>query len=173
MARYKEYNQAQGQFITVDFESQIREGTFEYALNHIVDFELNLKDFDVQYKNDETGAPAFDPRVLLKIVLYAYSQGIVTSRKIAHQCDVNIMFMALSGNTRPHYTTIADFISTIDVKATKIFRDVVLMCDRLGLIGKNMFAIDRCKISSNAAKEWSCTKKDFERKIKLRVLLKL
>ena len=166
MARYKEYNQAQGQFITVDFESQIREGTFEYALNHIVDFELNLTEFDSQYKNDETGAPAFDPRVLLKIILYAYSQGIVTSRKIAHQCDVNVMFMALSGNIRPHYTTIADFISTMDVKATKIFRDVVLMCDRLGLIGKSMFAIDGCKISSNAAKEWSGTKKDFERKKK-------
>ncbi len=74
--------------------------------------------------------------------------------------------MALSANTKPHFTTIADFISSMGGKATKLFTDIVLLCDRLGLIGKNMFAIDGCKISSNASKEWSGRIEDFERKRK-------
>ena len=55
MARYKNYNYAQGQFITVDFASQIREGSFEFALNHIIDNELDLSAFDSEFKNDKTG----------------------------------------------------------------------------------------------------------------------
>jgi hypothetical protein len=64
--------------------------------------------FDDRYKNDDTGAPAFDPRVLLKIILYAYSRGITSSRKIEQACRENIIFMALSADTQPHFTTIAD-----------------------------------------------------------------
>ena len=166
MPRYKEYSYEQGQFITVDFQSQIREGTFEYALNYIIDNELDFSEFEADFKNEETGAPAYDPRIMLKIIFYAYSLGIIHSRKIAKECEVNIIFMALSANTKPHFTTIAEFISGMGEKATKLFTDVVLLCDKLGLIGKNMFAIDGCKISSNAAKEWSGKIEDYERRKK-------
>lgn len=166
MPRYKEYSYEQGQFITVDFQSQIREGTFEYALDYIIDNELDFSEFKADFKNEETGAPAYDPRIMLKIIFYAYSLGIIHSRKIAKECEVNIIFMALSANTKPHFTTIAEFISGMGEKATKLFTDVVLLCDKLGLIGKNMFAIDGCKISSNAAKEWSGKIKDYERRKK-------
>ena len=151
MARYKEYNQDQGQFIPVDFDSQIKKGTFEFALNHIVDNILDLSCFEEEIKNDETGAPAFDPRVMLKIVFFAYSLGIIHSRKIERECYTNVVMMALSGNTRPHFTTIADFISHMGDKAALLFRDVLLICDQMRLISKNMFAIDGCKISSNKA----------------------
>ena len=72
--------------------------------------------------------------------------------------------MALSADTRPHFTTIADFISSMDKEVIHIFRDVLLVCDDLNLIGKEMFAIDGCKLPSNASKKWSGTKKDFEKK---------
>jgi len=72
--------------------------------------------------------------------------------------------MALSADTRPHFTTIADFIATMDKEIIHLFRDVLLVCDDLGLIGKEMFAIDGCKLPSNASKEWSGTKADFEKK---------
>ena len=164
MARYKPYSYGQGKFIPVHFEKQILSGTFEYSLNHLIDHELDLAFFDERYKNEETGAPAYDPRILLKIVLFAYSRGIVSSRRIAQACEENIIFMALSADTRPHFTTIADFVSTMDKEIVHIFREVLLVCDDLGLIGKEMFAIDGCKLPSNASKEWSGTRANFEKK---------
>ena len=164
MARYKSYSYAQGKFIPVHFEKQIIPGTFEYSLNYLIDHQLDLSIFDERYRNEETGSPAYDPRILLKIILYAYSRGIVHSRRIAQACEDNIIFMALSCDTTPHFTTIADFVSTMDKEITKLFREVLLVCDDLGLIGKEMFAIDGCKLPSNASKEWSGTKAEFEKK---------
>ena len=164
MAKYKEYSYDQGVFLPVFFDRQILPGTFEYSLNHMIDNEVDLKIFDSRYKNDETGAPAYDPKILLKIILFAYSRGITSSRKIAQCCEENIIFMALSANTRPHFTTIADFISTMGDQAIALFREIILVCDEMGLIGKDMFAVDGCKLPSNASKEWSGTKADFKNK---------
>jgi transposase len=128
-------------------------------------YELDLRAFHRKYKNDENGAPAYDPRILLKIVLFAYSKGILSSRRIAEACQQNVVFMALSGDSQPHYTTIADFISGSAQQIQRLFREVLLVCDELGLIGKEMFAIDGCKLPSNASKEWSGTRADFKKKV--------
>jgi transposase len=149
--------------IPIDFRSQLQPGTFEFALNHLVD-EMDLSIFDDRFSNDETGAPAYDPAVLLKIVLFAYSRGITSSREIERACCENVVFMALSADSHPHFTTIAKFISSMDEEITPLFRNVLLICAQEGLLGRQMFAIDGCKISSNCAKEWSGTRADFERK---------
>ena len=164
MAKYKQYDYSQGKFIPLSFGKQILPGTFEHTLHYLIDNEIDLSAFDLRYKNDETGAPAYDPRILLKIVLYAYSKGITSSRKIADCCNENVVFMALSADTRPHFTTIAEFISSQDQETMKLFLEVLLICDEMGLIGKEMFAVDGCKLPSNASKEWSGTKKDLKHK---------
>ncbi|OCC16387.1 Mobile element protein [Dissulfuribacter thermophilus] len=74
--------------------------------------------------------------------------------------------MALSADTRPHFTTIANFISSLDQEVVQLFRDILLVCDEMGLVGKEMFALDGCKLPSNASKEWSGTRADFEKKCK-------
>ena len=104
MAKYKSYSYQQTKLIPISFEKQIEEGTFEYALNYIVDHEMDLSVFESKYNNDKTGAPAWDPAIMIKIVLYAYSKGIISSRKIAQACDENVIFMALSGDSHPHFT---------------------------------------------------------------------
>lgn len=164
MARYKDYSYDQGVMVPITFKDQIVAGTFEYALNHIIDNELDLSSFETRFKNDETGAPAFDPKILLKIILYAYSRGVISSRRIARCCRENVIFMALSADTQPHFTTIADFIASIQDQIIPLFQEVLLICDEMDLIGKNMFAIDGCKISSNASKEWSGTRAEFKKK---------
>jgi transposase len=164
MARYKEYDYSQGKFIPVHFDKQIIPGTFEHTLHYLIDNEIDMSIFDLRYQNDETGAPAYDPAILLKIVLYAYSRGITSSRKIARCCEENIVFMALSADTRPHFTTIADFISSTNQEIINLFLKVLLYCDEMGLIGKEMFAVDGCKMPSNASKEWSGTKAEFQHK---------
>lgn len=164
MPRFKHYSYDQGLMIPISLKQQIVPGTFEYALNHIIDNELDLSYFKRRYKNDETGAPAYDPKILLKIILYAYSRGITSSREIERCCHENIIFMSLSADTKPHFTTIADFIGSIEGEIVPLFQEVLLICDQQELIGKNMFAIDGCKISSNASKEWSGTRAEFKKK---------
>lgn len=164
MARYKEYDYSQGKFIPIHFDKQIIPGTFEHTLHFLIDNEIDLSIFDLRYQNDETGAPAYNPAILLKIILYAYSKGITSSRKIAKCCEENIVFMALSADTRPHFTTIADFISSADQEIIRLFLEVLLTCDEMNLIGKEMFAVDGCKMPSNASKEWSGTIEELTKK---------
>jgi transposase len=164
MARYKHYDYGQTKLLPINYERQILPGTFEYTLSYLIDNKIDLSVFEDRYKNDETGAPAYDPALLLKIVLFAYSKGITSSRQIASLCREHVVFMALSADTTPHFTTIADFVSTLGEQITRIFRDVLLVCDEAGLIGKEMFAVDGVKLPSNASREWSGTKADLRKK---------
>jgi transposase len=164
MARYKDTQNDHMKMIPVSFEQQILPGTFEHSLAWLVDNDLDLTAFDNHYQNDETGRPAYDPKLLLKVVIFAYSKGVTSSRRIERLCRENITFMALSLDSQPHFTTIADFISRSPEAIADLFTQIVLMCDHLGLIGKEMFAIDGCKLPSNAAKEWSGTHEELTKK---------
>jgi len=165
MARFKHYDYGQMKMLPVSFKEQILPGTFEYTLNHLIDHEIDLKVFEHRYKNDETGAPAYDPAILLKIILYAYSRGVTSSRQIERLARENVVFMALSADSAPHFTTIADFIARLDAEIVAVFRDVLLVCDELGLIGREMFAVDGVKLPSNASKSLSGTRADFTKKV--------
>ncbi len=165
MAKYREYSYEQSRLLPVSLAQQIQPGTFEYTLNYVVDHEIDLKVFESRYRNDDTGAPAIDPALLLKVILLAYSRGIIGSRRIAQACEENVLFMALAADTRPHFTTIAEFISSMGEQISSVFTDILAVCYGEGLIGKRMFAVDGCKISSNCAKEWSGTKKELLKKV--------
>jgi Transposase DDE domain/Transposase domain (DUF772) len=101
--------------------------------------------------------------MLLKVVLFAYSQGIVSSRGIERACRDHVNFIALCGDSGPHFTTIANFVSTLGEDIARVFAAVLAICDRQGLLGREMFAIDGVKLPSNAAKSRSGTRADFER----------
>src|SRR5574341_1027357 len=107
MARYKPYDLKQDKMIPLSYADQIVAGSYEHALNELVEEHLDLSVFERRYRNDQTGRLAYDPKVLLKIVLYGYSKGIVSSRKLTEACCRNVVFMALSADTRPPFTTIA------------------------------------------------------------------
>ena len=156
MARYKPVFRGM-KMIPLALEDQIQEGTFEFALNHLVEEELDLSALDAKFNNDETGATAYDPRVMLKIVLLGYSRGLISSRAIEKACEQNIMFMAMSGDVRPSYTHIAKFVRGLKDDIEPLFAQVLMTCDRMGLIGKEHFAIDGVKLPGNASKERSGT----------------
>ena len=149
--------------IPVDFQRQVLPGSFEFALCHLVDRELDLSALRSRFRNEAGGAPAFDPAVLLKIVLLAYSRGLVSSRAIEAACRHNVLFMAVSGDSCPHFTTLAAFVAELGDEVAKLFAQVLVVCDRQGLIGRDLFAIDGVKLPSNASKEKSGTRADFER----------
>jgi transposase len=157
--RYKPYDLKQDKLVPVSYRDQIVPGSFEHALNEIVEEHLDLSVFEQRYRNEDTGRLAYDPKVLLKIVLYGYYKGIISSRKLAEACCRNVVFTALSA--RPHFTTIAAFVSELEDEIVALFRDVLLYAEELGLIGKEHFAVDGCKLPSNASKQWSGTHEEL------------
>ncbi len=162
MARYKHIDTSP-RFLAVDLERQLLPGTFEFALHRLIDHELDLSGFDGRYRNDGAGASAYPPGMLLKIVLFAYSQGIVSSRGIERACREHVTFIALSGDSAPHFTTIAAFVAELGDEIAGVFMQVLYLCDRQGLIGREMFAIDGVKLPANASKAKSGTRADFAR----------
>ena len=139
-------------------------GTFEYALCYIIENKLDLSGFDAWYNNDRTGAAAYSPAVMLKIILLGYAHGFISSRRIARACETNIMFMSVSGDVQPHYTSIAGFVAKMHEQIEPLFTQVLMICDAEELIDRHMFAIDGCKLKSNASKQWSGKFDELERK---------
>jgi len=157
MPNFKKYDYNQNAMVVINFEEQIQPGTFEFTLHNLIDNHIDLSEFYKHYSNDAGGRSAYDPAILLKIILFAYAKGITSSREIQWQCEHNIIFKALSCDAVPHFTSIASFVSSYPEAIESVFEQVLLVCDQQGLLGNELFAIDGCKMSSNAAKEHSGT----------------
>jgi transposase len=113
MARYKPYQYDQIVLVPISFQDQLEPGTFEYTLNELVEKHLELSVFEARYQNDHTGARAIHPKLLLKVILFAYSRGLISSRQMERACRENVLFMALSGGSHPDHSTLAHFVSSM------------------------------------------------------------
>jgi len=135
MAKYKNYDYSQSLLIPVSLEDQLMPGTLEFAIHTLVETRMDMSVFDENYKNDDTGRSAYDPKVLLKVVLLGYSR-----------------------------STIASFVSSMKDEILPLFTDILLVCEQENLLGGTFFALDGCKLSSNASKRWSGTISDIKKK---------
>ena len=88
MAKYKQYDYSQSVLVPVSLEEQLMPGTLEFAIHTLIETRMDLSVFDSKYNNDETGRSAYDPKVLIKIVLLAYSRGLIRGK-----IKVNIQWM--------------------------------------------------------------------------------
>jgi len=100
MAKYKSYDYAQRVMIPVSLEEQLVPGTLEFAIQTLVEDRMDMAVFEDRYQNDETGRLAYDPKILLKVVLLGYARGLITSRKMEQACRENVTFMALACGQR-------------------------------------------------------------------------
>jgi transposase len=164
MARYKNYDYSQDVLIPVSLEEQLLPGTLEFAIHTLVETRMDTSIFDDRYRNDDTGRWAYDPKILLKIVLFGYSRGLISSRKIERACKENVTFMALCCGEQPDHSTIAAFVSSMKGGILPLFRDVLLVCEEEGLLGGTFFALDGCKLPSNASRKGSGTIVDLKMK---------
>ena len=156
MARFKYNDNSQGVFLPINLEEQLFPGTFEWTLDYLID-KMDVTLFEQNYYNDEKGAAAYSPKILLKVIMYCYSRGILSSRRIEQACKQHIIVKSLAGDAEPDHATIAAFICINKEGVKDLFVQVVLQCAELNLITGEMFAIDGCKLPSNASKEWSGT----------------
>jgi transposase len=164
MAKFKAYDYRQRVFLPVSLEDQLLPGTLEFAIHTLVETRLDTSGFEQKYRNDETGRTAYDPKILLKIVLLGYARGLVSSRKIEQACRENVVFIALACGQQPDHSTIATFVSSMKDEILPLFRDVLLVCQEMDLLGGTFFALDGLKLPSNASKEWSGTRSELQRK---------
>jgi transposase len=163
MARFKYTDNSQSLIIAVNLKEQLLPETLEWTINYLID-KADLSLFEDNYHNDKKGAAAYHPGLLLKAVLYCYSRGILSSRKIEKACRDNMIVKALAEDKEPDHDTIAAFISSNSEQVKDLYTQILLKCAQLGLITGEMFAFDGCKMPSNAAKEWSGTIKELEKK---------
>lgn len=164
MAHYKTYDYNQTHLIPVCLEDQLLEGSLDHAIHVLVENNMDLSMFDLRYNNDETGCPAYNPKILLKVVLFAYSRGFVGSRRIEWLCRKHVTCMAVAGMQHPDHSTIAAFVSSMHREILSLFRDILLVCEEQQLLGGTVFALDGLKLSSNASKRWSGTLEELKHK---------
>jgi len=127
------------------WDDYIREDNPTRVIDAFVDMlELQLLSFK-KSQAAETGRPAYDPKDLLKLYIYGYFNHIRSSRKLMIECGRNIEVMWLIGKLQPDFRTIADFRKDNHKSLKLVFREFVSLCDRLGLYGKNLVAIDGSK----------------------------
>ena len=152
MAKYIPYDDEETHLIPINFKAQLQRGSFEYALNDLIENKLDLLDFDSLYKNDKEGRPAYNPAILLKIILFSYYRGITSSREMEWYCRHHVIFMALACGQIPHFTTIAAFISGHPEKVTDLFEQVLSVCHEQGLLAtvdkKHQIIVDAQAIGS-------------------------
>ena len=122
MAKYKKYDYNQTVLLPLSLSNQLQESTLEFYINNIVNDKIDMTVFDDKYSNDESGSPAYDPRILLKVILLAYSRGLTSSRRIEQACKGMIIFLAK--NSAPMRTiTVIPICKNVKMKkSTLIFR---------------------------------------------------
>jgi len=174
MPRFKPYDYNQLLMVPVSLEDQLVPGTLEYAIHHLLEERVDTTIFHDKYQNEDTGRTAYDPKMLLKVVLLGYSRGMMSSRKLERACKENVVFMALSCGQKPDHSTLAAFISGMgEDRVVSLFTQVLMVCEQEDLLGGTHFSMDGLKLPSNASKEWSGTHKDLlKKKVKLEEKLK-
>jgi transposase len=164
MAKFKPLNENQMVMLPISLQDQLVPETLEHTINEWVEKHLDLSVFDARYNNDETGAAAIHPKILLKVILLAYARGMISSRQIERACHENIIFIALSYGYAPDHSTIAQFISSMQSEIQSIFSNILLVCEELGLLDGTHFSLEGVKLSANVSKEWSGTIADLKHK---------
>lgn len=110
-------------------------------------------------KPAETGRPAYNPKDMLKLYIYSYFNAIRTSRKIQTECHRNIELMWLLNRLEPDHKTISDFRKDNTAGIEKVFKEFSMFCNKIGLIGKEMVAIDGSKFRACNSRRRNFTKR--------------
>jgi transposase len=146
--------------------SKLPEGDLVFFLLDAV-ATLDVSRFYAPYEQETRGAPPFDPAMMVCLLLYAYSVGVFSSRKIALACERNLAFLAIVGEDRPDFRTISDF-RKLHLEAFKaVFVQVVRLAGEAGLVKLGNVSTDGTKIQGNASRHkamsYGYMKKEVER----------
>jgi transposase len=118
--------------------------------------QMDLGAFYGAYRASGQGRAAYDPRVMLSLLLYAYANGVSSSRQIERRCEVDVAFKVITAMKVPDHSTIAEFRRRHQDAIGEVFVQVLALCAEAGLVRVGVIAIDGTKIAANASRD--CTR---------------
>jgi transposase len=135
------------------------------AYDAIVDKIFEDVKKNIKYDIFKQGAPEYDPKTMLKVLVYSYSYGVRSSRKIERALHHNISYIWLSGGLKPDHWTICNFRTTYKNMIKEVLRTCVKMCVKLNLIEGNVLFVDGSKFRADASISNTWTKERCEEAI--------
>ena len=145
-------------------EEYVGSGNPVRAYDAFVD-ALNFRELGVEINSDKVGNSAYDPRSMFKLLVYGYSYGVKSSRKLERECHHNLAFIWLMGGLRPDHKTIAEFRRNNKKALQKVLKQCAHMCIKLDLIGGNVLFVDGTKIRANAGRHRTHNQAYYEKRL--------
>jgi transposase len=127
---------------------------------------MDLRAYYRKYREDGRGQEAYDPAMLVALLVYAYSNGVQSSRAIERFCERDIGFKVVAGDEKPDHTTIARFRQDNGKAVEELFAEALKLCAKAGLVKVGLVALDGTKIKANAALESNRTYDHIESEVK-------
>lgn len=149
---YMSYDPEQRLLLPPDLREWLPEGHLALFESDVVD-QLDLSPIMAHYeRGDGRGRPPYHPMMMVKLLIYGYSIGVKSSRRIEKATYEDIAFRVLACNQHPDHDSIAEFRKTHLEELAKLFVQVLQMCERAGLVKLGQVAIDGSKLRANASK---------------------
>ena len=162
MKIFREYSQSQGLLLPPSLDEFVPDDHEARIVNEVVD-TMDLSPLFTKYEGG--GAPAYHPGMMLKVIIYAYSRDIYSSRSIAQVLKTDTAFMFLSGLQSPDFRTICLFRAEHADVLPNLFVEVVRLCASLGMVGLGHIAFDGTKLKANASVKQTRDRDGLEKEI--------
>ena len=120
---------------------------------------MDLGEFYGAYRSDGVGRRAYDPAMVVALLLYSYARGVRSARKIERACEEDVAFKTIAMMETPDHATIARFVARHEAALAGLFGQVLRLCDEAGLVRPGVVAIDGTRMAGNASRE---STRDFE-----------
>jgi transposase len=140
----------QGYLMSPSVREWLPEGDLAWFIVDSVD-QLELREFYRQYRVDGWGAAAYDPKMMVGVLLYAYCQGVRSSRKIAQALERDVGFRVVAANQQPDFRTLCRFRTQHERGLEQLFVGVLRLCREVGLVKLGVVALDGTKVAANAS----------------------
>lgn len=148
---YRPYEPEQMLLLPVALQEWLSPEHLAYFISDVVD-HLDLSAIMSRYEGEERGYPPYDPRMMVKVLLYAYCMGVPSSRKIERRLHEDIAFRVLAANNTPNFRTISDFRKNHLEALAALFIQVLKLCQRAGLVKLGHVCLDGTEVKANASK---------------------
>ena len=149
--RFRSYEPDQLFLLPPDMKDWLPEDDLVYFLMDVVG-QLDLEPVYRRYNGAKGGQPPYDPRMMVSLLLYAYCQGVPSSRKIERATHERITFRVLTADQQPDHDTIAEFRKLHLDALAGLFVQVLQLCQKAGLVKLGHVSLDGTKVKANASK---------------------
>jgi transposase len=126
---------------------------------------LDFDELGIEINSNKVGNSSYHPKAMLKLLLYGYSYGVRSSRKLEQETHNNLTFIWLMGGLKPDFKTISEFRRSNKKALTNVLKQCARLCIKLNLIAGNVLFIDGTKIRANAGRSQNHDCKWYEEKL--------